>query len=273
MYKISEILSYITDIAPLYWQEAYDNCGLVIGDANAMIDKVLIAVDITEEVIDEAIENSYHLIISHHPLIFKGIKNILSDNTFGRIIIKAVKNDIAIAAMHTNLDNSFFGVNRILAEKLGLKQLRILHSNNDFISTGININSEILQVGSGMIGVFEEAMSETDFLCHLKKTLNIDVLRHSKLLNKSIKTVALCGGAGSFLINDAKHCKADVYITADMKYHDFFDADNEILLVDAGHFETEQFTKELIADIISKKNPKFAVKISSVKTNSVHYFV
>ncbi|MBR4155458.1 MAG: Nif3-like dinuclear metal center hexameric protein [Bacteroidales bacterium] len=262
MNTVSEILSYITDVAPLHWQESYDNSGLLVGDANALVDKALLTLDVTEKVVDEAIENDFHLIISHHPLIFKGLKNILTDNTIGRIITKAIKNDITIAAMHTNLDNSFYGVNRVLAEQLGLKELNVLHSN---ISE--------LQVGSGMIGFLENEMSESEFLSLVKEKLNVAALRHSELLNKPIRKVAICGGSGSFLINDAKHCKADVYLTADVKYHDFFDADNEILIVDAGHFETEQFTKQLFADIILKKNPKFAVQISSVKTNSVHYFV
>ena len=124
-----------------------------------------------------------------------------------------------------------------------------------------------------MVGVLENEMSENDFLKLIKEKLNVGAIRHTELLNKPIKKVAICGGSGSFLINDAKHCGADVYVTADLKYHDFFDADNEILIVDAGHFETEQFTKQLFADIILKKNPKFAVQISRVNTNSVNYFV
>ena len=263
MNTVSEILSYITDVAPLCWQESYDNSGLLIGDANALVDRALLTIDVTEKVVDEAIENSFHLIISHHPLIFKGLKNILTDSTIGRIITKAIKNDIAIAAMHTNLDNSFLGVNKVLAESIGLKDLQILRA----------VQQSEIQVGSGMIGILENEMSESEFLNLVKSKLNVAAIRHSELLNKPVKKVALCGGSGSFLINDAKRCNADVYLTADVKYHDFFDADNEILIVDAGHFETEQFTKQLFADIILKKNPKFAVQISSVKTNSVHYFV
>ncbi len=264
MNKVSEILSYITEVAPLHWQESYDNSGLLVGDANALVDKALLTLDVTEKVIDEAIENSFHLIISHHPLIFKGLKNILTDNTIGRIITKAIKNDISIAAMHTNLDNSYHGVNRVLAENLGLEDLQILHQND---------SEDDAQIGSGMIGVLEKEMSENEFLAFVKERLDVPALRHSELLGRPVRRVALCGGSGSFLINDAKRCKADVYLTADVKYHDFFDADNEILIVDAGHFETEQFTKQLFADIILKKNPKFAVQISSVKTNSIRYFV
>ena len=270
MYKVSEILSFITDVAPLHWQESYDNSGLIVGDPNSVVDKALLTIDVTEDVVDEAIENSYHLIISHHPLIFKGIKNILTDNTLGRIITKAISHDISIAAMHTNLDNSYFGVNRMLSEKIGLKNLQILRPSG---VVSEQYGDSAFQIGSGMIGEFEEKMSELEFLKLIKEKLNVGALRHSELLGKPIKKVALCGGSGAFMINDAKGCKVDAYLTADVKYHEFFDADNELIVVDAGHFETEQFTKQLIADIILKKNPKFAVRISSVKTNSVHYFV
>lgn len=270
MNKVSEILSYITEVAPIHWQESYDNSGLLVGDANALVDKVLLTLDLTEKVIDEAIENSFHLVISHHPLIFKGLKNILVDDTTGRIITKAIKHDISIAAMHTNIDNSFYGVNRVLANQLGLKNLNILHPN---FSANQQLDNSATQVGSGMIGMLETEMSENDFLKIIKEKLNVRAIRHSELMNKTIRKVAICGGSGAFLINDAKRCGADVYVTADLKYHDFFDADNEILIVDAGHFETEQFTKQLFADIILKKNPKFAVQISRVNTNSVNYFV
>ena len=270
MNKVSEILSYITEVAPIHWQESYDNSGLLVGDANALVDKVLLTLDLTEKVIDEAIENSFHLVISHHPLIFKGLKNILVDDTTGRIITKAIRHDISIAAMHTNIDNSFYGVNRVLAEQLGLKDLQILRSSQQ---SAISDQQLEIQVGSGMLGVLENEISENDFLKIIKEKLNVGAIRHSEFLNKPIRKVAICGGSGAFLIDDAKRCGADVYVTADLKYHDFFDADNEILIVDAGHFETEQFTKQLFADIILKKNPKFAVQISRVNTNSVNYFV
>ena len=270
MNKVSEILSYITEVAPIHWQESYDNSGLLVGDANALVDKVLLTLDLTEKVIDEAIENSFHLVISHHPLIFKGLKNILVDDTTGRIITKAIKHDISIAAMHTNIDNSFYGVNRVLAEQLGLKDLQILRSSQQ---SAVSSQQLEIQVGSGMLGVLENEISENDFLKFVKEKLNVGAIRHSEFLNKPIRKVAICGGSGAFLIDDAKRCGADVYVTADLKYHDFFDADNEILIVDAGHFETEQFTKQLFADIILKKNPKFAVQISRVNTNSVNYFV
>ena len=270
MIKVSEVLSYITDVAPICWQESYDNSGLLVGDANALVDKVLVTLDVTEKVVDEAIENSIHLIISHHPLIFKGLKNILVDDTTGRIITKAIKHDISIAAMHTNLDNSFYGVNRVLAEQFGLKDLQILCSSQQSAVSGQQLE---IQVGSGMLGTLEAEISENDFLKFIKEKLNVCAIRHSELLNRPIKKVAICGGSGTFLIDDAKRCGVDAYVTADLKYHDFFSADNEVLIIDSGHFETEQFTKQLFADIILKKNPKFAVQISKVNTNSVNYFV
>lgn len=270
MNKISDILGYITDEAPLCWQEDYDNSGLLIGDPDALVDKVLLSLDVTEKVVDEAIENSFHLIISHHPLIFKGLKNIRIDDAIGRVVMKAIKNDISIAAMHTNIDNSFYGVNRVLAENLGMKDLQILRPN---VMESQQYDGSPVCMGSGMVGFLENEMSEKDFLKMVKDTLGVGVVRHTELLHKPVKKIAICGGAGAFLINDAKRCGADAYITADLKYHDFFSADNEILVIDAGHFETEQFTKQLFADIILKKNPKFAVRISEVKTNSVNYFV
>ena len=264
MYKVSEIVGCITDIAPLKWQESWDNAGLLVGDANMLIDKALVTLDVTEAVVDEAIEKGFHLVISHHPLIYKPLKHLLPENTIERTVIKAVKNDIAIACMHTNLDNSYLGVSKWLADKIGLKNLEILEP--------IQTDDGIL-TGGGMIGEFENPLDETSFLALVKKNLDAKALRHSELLGRKIQKVAVCGGSGFFLLGNVKRCKADAYITGDVKYHDFFEADGKLLLVDAGHYETEQFTKELIADAIIKKFCNFAVSISSVKTNSINYFV
>lgn len=345
MKRVSDLLNCIFDIAPLNRQESYDNSGLIIGDPNMIVDKVLITLDVTEDVIDEAISKSCHFIISHHPLIFNGLKRITPSSPISRTVIKAIKHDIAIAAMHTNLDNSSLGVNHRLATKLGLKDLQILRpvsgkmfkimahcadsifeevkkifedtrvcdeqqgvvfSYNADNAGGLYKTLELVtseeslaaimsalkhypstslrcettsvlnkneNVGGGMVGVLDESMKECDFLAMLKDKLNAKALRHSSFLNKPIKKVALCGGSGFFMLPDAKSCNADVYVTADVKYHDFFDADGRILLVDAGHFETEQYAKEIIADYIIKKNSNFAVLISEVNTNSINYFV
>ena len=178
------------------------------------------------------------------------------------------KNDILNVISLEDVDGPFGHY----SEKYGLLEEKCLEWGTDMIDEVFESEDDV-QIGSGMVGVLENEMTEKEFLSLVKEKLNVPSLRHSELLERPIKKVAICGGSGSFLINDAKRCKADVYLTADVKYHDFFDADNEILIVDAGHFETEQFTKQLFADIILKKNPKFAVQISSVKTNSVHYFV
>ena len=264
MYKVSEIVGCVTDIAPLKWQESWDNAGLLVGDANMMIDKALVTLDVTEPVVDEAIAKGFHLIISHHPLIFRPLKHLLPENTVERIIMKAVKNDIAIACMHTNLDNSYLGVSKWLADRLGLKNLQVLEP--------MKVDEDVV-TGGGMVGELEKPLAETDFLALVKKNLNAKALRHSEFLGKEIKKVAVCGGSGFFLLDNVKRCGADAYITGDVKYHDFFEADGKLLLVDAGHYETEQFTKELIADAIIKKFCNFAVSISSVKTNSINYFV
>lgn len=263
MKTVREIVVCITDIAPLEWQESWDNAGLLVGDANMEVDKALVALDVTEAVIDEAVEKGFHLVISHHPLIFKPLKHLLPENTLERTVIKAIKNDIAIACMHTNLDNSRLGVSFELARKLGVKDVHVIEQ----------IKGLDVEAGGGMVGFLENEMDESDFLSMVKKNLGAKALRHSDFLNRKIKKVAVCGGAGFFLLNDVKHCNADAYVTADVKYHDFFEADGKLLLVDAGHYETEQFTKELIADVISKKITNFAISISEVKTNSINYFV
>ena len=259
MNKVSEIIGCITDIAPLKWQESWDNAGLLVGDANMLVDKALVTLDVTEAVIDEAIEKGFHLVISHHPVIYRPLKHLLPENTIERTIMKAIKNDIAIACMHTNLDNSYLGVSKWLADKIGLKNLEILEP--------MKVEEDVV-TGGGMVGELEKAMDEKEFLFLVKKNLGCDALRHSDFLGRKIKKVAVCGGSGFFLLDNVKRCKADAY-----KYHDFFEADGQLLLVDAGHYETEQFTKELIADVIIKKFCNFAVSISSVKTNSINYFV
>lgn len=363
---VKEILSCLTQVAPLSWQESYDNAGLQVGDENAEVSKALIALDVTEALVDEAIAKSFNLIISHHPLIFRGLKHLTPKSPIERAVVKAIKNDIAIISMHTNLDNSCLGVNRRLGEMLGLKNLHILqpmngrlmklvvfcpadyaekvrsamfevgagrignydscsfnaagqgsfrageethpfvgeqgklhleneirietivpdHLLNRVISAMLKVHpyeevaydvyqlqNEFPLAGSGMIGEFENEMPEMDFLNLVSETIGTPCLRHSAMTGRMIKRVALCGGAGSFLLDDAKSAQADAFLSADMKYHEFFEPDDDILLVDGGHFETEQFTKELIRDLIQKKFATFAAEIAETNTNSVHYFV
>ena len=260
---VKDILNCITEIAPLQWQESYDNAGLQVGDLNAEANKALVCLDITEEVVDEAVAKNCDLIISHHPLIFRGLKHLTPETYIERAVMKAVKHDIALVSMHTNLDNSYLGVSRVLAERLGLKNLHLLQPSE--------AAPEIC--GAGVIGTFDNPMDETDFLGHIAETIGSPCLRHSALIGRQIQKVALCGGSGTPFMSDALCHKADAYLTADIKYHDFFVPEGNILLIDGGHFETEQFTKELIVELIRKKFPTFAAEIAETKTNSVHYFV
>ena len=362
--KIKEVISYLENIVPLAYQESYDNCGLIVGDENAVINAVLITLDCTELIVDEAIENGCNFIIAHHPIIFNGLKKINGSNYIERTIIKAIKNNIAIYAMHTNLDNASNGVSANIAERLGVKNCTILGPKKDFLRqlvvycpishaeklrntlfnsgagtignynecsfTSIGkgtfranegcspyvgelgkrhiekeekievifpkyIEKELLSamksvhpyediayqiyildnayenVGSGVVGQLTKAMDVEAFLEMLKRNMKTDCIRYTNLVKNQIKTVAICGGSGSFLLASAKRAKADIFITADFKYHEFFDADNELIIADIGHYESEQFTKELIYDLLTKNFAKFAVRLSKVNTNPIKY--
>ncbi|MBS4014139.1 MAG: Nif3-like dinuclear metal center hexameric protein [Bacteroidetes bacterium] len=365
MIKLKEILAAINSDIPFALQEEYDNSGLIIGNPDNVVSKGLICVDITEDLIKEAINEKCNVIISHHPIIFKGLKSITGKNYVENVIIEAIKNDIAIISAHTNVDNYYYGVNRKLGEAIGLKNLRILAPKNEILKKlvvfcpkdhaekvrdaifnagagrignydccsynidgkgsfraveGANpfvgevnklhfeeevrietifpdyIKHEIIKamlkahpyeevaydiypldntfdrVGAGMIGVFEKPLNPKNFLDIVKEKLNIPVLKHSRIFAENISSVAICGGSGSVLLNHAVSQNADAFITADIKYNMFFEAENKLLLVDAGHFETEQFTSEVLYDVVSKKITNFALQISKKQYNSVHYY-
>lgn len=363
--KISDLLQAINESAPPMLQESWDNTGLLVGDPEMEVHHALLTLDVTENIVEEAISRQCGLIIAHHPPIFKGLKSITTKNPVERAIMMAIKADIAIAAVHTNADNVLDGVNGMIAQKLGLKNLRILQpmngmlkklvvfcpaahaakvreamfaagaghigdydscsynlegygtfragdSTNPFVGEKNKLHEEQEQrietivpafrldtvvkamtaahpyeevaydiypldnmftgAGSGLVGELEDERSEEEFLKHISKSLQNSFLRHSELTAKPIKKVAVCGGSGAFLIHRAIASGADAFVTADIKYHDFFEADGKLLLVDAGHFETEQFTKELLFGYLKKKFPNFAPLISGVNTNAVHYF-
>lgn len=363
--KIEDIIQALEKTAPLPYQESYDNAGLITGDGSAEAKGALVCLDSTEQVIDEAIASGCNMVIAHHPIVFGGLKKITGKNYVERTVIKAIKHDIAIYAMHTNLDNVIGGVNKKICDKLGLKQCRILSPKNNLlrklvtfcpdahaekvrsaiftagagsignynecsfnaVGTGtfrgneqsnpfagkknerhqekeIRIEtifeavneSKILKAlienhpyeevaydiyplanslhsaGSGMIGETENEMNENDFLVHLKNTMNAACIKHTALLNKKIKRVAVCGGAGIFLLQDAIRNKADVFVTGDVKYHQFFDADGKIVIADIGHYESEQYTCELIYEMVNKIFPTFAVRLTKRNTNPVNYF-
>ena len=362
--KIAEITSYIESIAPLQYQETYDNAGLITGNHSTDVNGILICLDSTEEVLDEAIAKNCNLIIAHHPIIFGGLKKLNGKNYVERVIIKAIKNEIAIYCAHTNLDNVITGVNFKIAEKLGLLNCNILSpktgllrklvtfcpveyaekvrealfnagagnignydecsfnsegfgtfrasdSANPFVGDKnithrekevkietiypsifenkilaalhkehpyeevaydvFSLKNNYNLVGSGMIGELPDEQNTHDFLLQLKKKLSTDCIRHTAIHKEKVKKIAVCGGAGSFLLNDAIAAGADVFITSDFKYHQFFDAENRIVIADVGHYESEQFTKELFLDLIKKKFPTFAALLSAVNTNPINY--
>ena len=363
---ISTIIDTLDKIAPPSLQEDYDNAGLIIGDKQWECTGAIISLDATEDVVKEAIEKKCNLVIAHHPIVFRGLKKINGKNYVEKTIITAIKNDIAIYAIHTNLDNVIDGVNGKIADKLGLIKRNILapkenllkklsvfvpvndkeklldalfaagagnignysecsfgtegtgtykagknaqphlgkigirHTENEIKIEVIfpawlqqqvlkamianhpyeevafdlySLSNNYPQTGSGMLGELEKALSETDFLLLMKQVFNLSVIRHTNLTGRMVKKVALCGGAGSFLISAAKSAGADVYMSADIKYHEFFDADGRLLLADIGHYESEQFTIDLLFDILREKFLNFAVLKTGVNTNPVQYFI
>ena len=364
--QLKQITQFIESIAPLAFQESYDNAGLIIGRPEDEISGILITLDITEEILDEAISKKLNLIVAHHPIIFNGIKKLNGKTYIERCVIKAIKKDIAIYAAHTNLDSVFGGVNSIICEKLDIRDCRILAPAADFLkklvtfvpvadaekvrkaifeagtghignydSCSFNLNgtgsfrgndltnpyvgeknqlhleeetrietifpkyiqskviqallnahpyeevaydiypldNEYSQAGIGMIGELSEPTDELEFLRKLKEVFNCSVVKHTALLGKSISRVAVCGGSGSTYLNQAKAQKADIFISADFKYHQFFDAEQQLIIADIGHYESEQFTKEVFYELLTKKFPKFAVHLSEISTNPVSYLI
>jgi dinuclear metal center YbgI/SA1388 family protein len=363
---INQITNFLETIAPPSLQEDYDNAGLLTGNGNNVCTGALISLDCTEAIVQEAIDKNCNLIIAHHPIIFKGLKKINGKNYVERTIIKAIKNDIAIFAIHTNLDNVLHGVSYKMAEKIGLENIQILSPKNNllqklivfspeenatkitkalhaagagnignyshcsFTSSGIgsfmpgknatpakgeigttdfsketkievifptwlqgnilkaikenhpyeevaydvlNLANTNQEVGSGVIGNLPIPMDEKDFLASLSTIFKVKAIKHTAFLEKKIQKVALCGGSGSFLINNAKAAAVDVYVTSDIKYHEFFDADNKILLADIGHYESEQYTIDLLFELLTNKFPNFALLKTGTNTNPVEYFV
>ncbi len=348
--SIKEVIQYLESIAPPQYQESYDNAGLIVGNANWEITGALVCLDSTEEIVEEAIEKGCNLIVAHHPIVFKGLKRFNGKNYIERTVIKAIKADIAIYAIHTNLDNMYHnGVNAMIAKRLGLKKTSLLapksllkklfvfvpvkyiekvrsnlfevgagHTDAKNVSyTGIGagtknvigeavaklelsfpsniqhkitflldnklskcinsydimgIENNLATVGSGMIGKLPTAMTNLQFLSFLKEKMNATCIKHTELLGKKIKKVAVCGGSGGFLLSHAIRQQADIFITADYKYHEFFDADKQIIIADIGHYESEQFTNELLYGVLKQKFRNFATQITEHNTNPVQYF-
>jgi len=363
--KIKDVISLFEELAPLSYSEDFDNTGLLVGDKDRIVSGVLVALDTLESVVDEAITNNCNLIISFHPIVFSGLKKLTGKDYVERTVIKAIKNDIAIFAIHTALDNSWNGVNAMICDQLKLEKRKILipksstiqklityvpvesaervretlfnagagnignYTNCSFniegtgsyrgnedsnpvvgnkgeirfekeVQIGVtfqkHVQSTVLKalfkshpyeevayevttlentnqkIGMGMIGELNTPLNEGEFLKFLKETMNTNCIRHSKLTHKLISKIAVLGGSGSFAVEAAKQKGADIFITADLKYHDFFKAENNILLADIGHYESEQFTKELLVSFLNKKITTFAVVLSQINTNPITYY-
>lgn len=253
--RIKEVVSALEQFAPLPLQDGFDNAGMQIGLTDAEVAGALLCLDVTEAVLDEAIALGYNLVISHHPLIFKGYKSITGNDYVERCIMKAIKNDIVIYSAHTNLDNAPQGVNYKIAEKIGLKNIRILAPKEN------QIHQE-QSTGAGVIGELEEIETETEFLKRIKKIFEVGCVKHNRLTGREIKTVALCGGAGAFLIPRAIHEQADVFLTGEIKYHDYFGHEEDILLAEIGHYESEQYTKEIFYNLIREMFPNIHVEMT-----------
>lgn len=276
-YTFSQITSYLESIAPLHFQESYDNSGLLVGNPNTEVTGILVSLDTIESVIEEAKAKNCNLIVAHHPIIFRGLKSLTGKNYIERTIIKAIQEGIGIYAIHTNLDNIQDGVNAKISEKIGLTNTKILSPKNNIFHK--DSNDEPQKVGSGMIGELSEAISVDAFLAKLKSKMNLPLIKHTKLesflnnkTDKKIKKIALCGGAGSFLLNEAIKQKADFFITGDYKYHEFFDAEDKIIICDIGHYESEVFTKDLLVDFLKKEFSDIEIIACQTNTNPVEYY-
>ena len=256
---IKNVSDYLEEIAPLNQAEDFDNVGLLIGNETTEVKGVLVTLDTLEETVDEAIKKKCNLIVSFHPIIFSGLKKINGNSYVEKVVMKAIQNNIAIYATHTALDNSKVGVSAKMCEVLGL------------LNNSILLPKDGGATGMGMIGNLPKPMKEEDFLTFTKKTFKTNGIRYSNKTGKLVKKVAVLGGSGSFAITDAIHKKADVYISADFKYHDFFKAEDKILLIDVGHYESEQFTKNLLVDYLTKKFTSFAIILSEKSTNPIYY--
>jgi len=257
--KIRQVMDALERFAPLPLQESYDNAGLQVGLTEAEISGVLLCLDVTEAIVDEAVDKGCNLIVAHHPLIFRKLAHIGDGNYVERAVMKAIKNDVAIVAAHTNLDNAEGGVNFKMAEKLGLQGLESLQ--------GPVVDGK----WSGVVGELPQPMSAEAFIDLLKRQFGAVSLRANELLTRPIRWVALCGGSGSFMLGDAIRAKADAYVTGEMSYHEFFGHEQQIQICVIGHYESEQFTTEILRDIIVKEHPELPVTIAETCTNPILY--
>jgi dinuclear metal center YbgI/SA1388 family protein len=261
---LRELVAWLETIAPLHLQESYDNAGLLTGHPDMIITGVLTALDMLEPVVDEAIARGCNVVVAHHPIIFKGLKKLTGEHYVERVVIKAIQAGVALYAIHTNLDSVLeHGVNQRIGQRLGLQNLRILRPSAETHAHG--------PTGMGAIGELTAPMSFEDFISLLKDRMDCTMVRHTAWDHRPIHRIAVCGGAGSFLLSDARRAGADAFVTADFKYHEFFEADGQILVADIGHYESEQFTVPLLLELIHNKFRTFASHWTSINTNPVKY--
>ncbi len=260
----AEVIEFLESIAPLSLQEPYDNSGLLIGSPDMEVSGIIVCLDCTEEVLEEAIARGCNMVISHHPAIFNGLKKITGATATERLVANAIRNDLILYAIHTNLDNTLtHGVNERIARTIGLDIEGILRQK---------ANQPNPDIGAGIVGYFPNPVTEGQFLHLLRDLMKTPVIRHTSLINKPIQRVAVCGGSGSFLLEDARTSGVDALVTADFKYHQFFDAGGSLLVCDIGHYESEQFTIRLLQELLSGNFITFAAHCTEVNTNPVHYF-
>jgi dinuclear metal center YbgI/SA1388 family protein len=257
--KIRQVLSALEQFAPLPLQESWDNAGLQVGLTEAEVSGALLCLDVNEAIIDEAIAKGCNLIVSHHPLLFRGLKQVCGTDYVQRCVIKAIKNDIVIISMHTNMDNAKNGVNWKIAEKMGLQEVAFL---SPLAST---------EAGGGVIGLLPEPMDADDFVLMVKKCFGVECAQCNELLRRPIRKVAVCGGAGDFLLPDALAKGADAFITGEMHYHQYFDYEQKLQICVIGHYQSEQYTSEVFRDIIQRECPGVRTEIAETNTNPILY--
>ena len=259
--KIKQVLSALERFAPLPLQESWDNAGLQVGLTEAEVSGALLCLDVNERIVDEAIAKGCNLIVSHHPLLFRGLKQITDGNDVQRTVIKAIKHDIVVISMHTNMDNAQDGVNWKIAEHLGLTKTAFFAQKT----------VDGLEAGSGVIGTLPEAMAADDFVLLVKRQFDVECAQCNELLRRPIQRVAICGGAGDFLLDDAVRQGADAFITGEMRYHQYFGYEQRIQICVIGHYQSEQFTSEIFWDIIQKECLEVRTYIAETNTNPIIY--
>ena len=260
--KIKQVLSALEQFAPLPLQESWDNAGLQLGLTEAEVSGALLCLDVNEAIIDEAIAKGCNLVVSHHPLLFRGLKQISGETQVQRTVVKAIKNDVAVVSMHTNMDNAKGGVNWKIAERLGLQYCQFFAQKD---ANGVD-------AGSGVVGELPQPMAATAFIELVKRQFDVACAQCNELLQRPIRRVAVCGGAGDFLLPDAVGEGADAFITGEMHYHQYFGYEQQVQICVIGHYQSEQFTSEVFRDVIQKEFPGVRTEIATTSTNPIFYF-